>query len=260
MILWLWLKLKVAVQLYTIRDKVSDDYVNALKIVSRIGYKGVEFTEQLFGEVPADKLRRLLNDLKITPVSVHVNFRNLINKLDDVIGEAVKLGLKYIVSEPSVREISSLNDSLRIAKIMNEIGERIKEAGMLLGMHNHAAEFESRIGDKTVYDLLVENTDPSLVFFQPDVYWIMYAGYDPVDVIRNLKGRCHLIHIKDMKNLGTKEFAELGRGIIDFKAIIETGDEAGADWYIVENDRPSVDSFESIRMALEYLRENFAVE
>jgi len=191
---------------------------------------------------------------------VHVNFRNLIDKLYDVIGEAVKLSLKYIVPEPSVKEINNLDNSLRIAKIMNEIGERIKKAGMLFGMHNHAAEFERKIGDKTIYDLLVENTNPSLVFFQPDVYWIMYAGYDPVRVIKNLKGRCHLMHIKDMKNPGAKEFAELGQGIMDFKAIVKAGDEAGADWYIVENDRLSVDSFESIKIAPEYLRENFTVK
>jgi len=251
---------KVAVQLYTIRDKTSSDYVNALKVVSQVGYKGVEFAGHPFGTVSAEELKRLLGKLGLMPVSAHVAFRDLIEKPSNVIGYAVKLGLKYIVSEPNVREMKSLEDCLEAAESMNDIGRRIKDAGMLFGMHNHAIEFEKKFEGRTVYDILVENTDPALVFFQPDVYWIKYAGYDPVEIISRLRDRCHLIHLKDMKDPESKAFAELGRGIIDFKAIIEAGERSGADWYIFENDRPSVDSFESIKIALEYLRENFDVE
>jgi len=252
--------MKVAVQLYTIRDKVSKDYVNALKKVSEIGYKGVEFAGHPFGTIPVEELKKLLDELNLIPVSAHVSFKGLVEEPDKIIGYAEKLGLKYVVSEPNVREMKSLEDCLKVAETMNRIGERVKEAGMLFGMHNHAIEFEKKFEGRTVYDILIENTDPALVFFQPDVYWVKYAGYDPVEVIKKLKGRCYLVHLKDMKNLKTKTFAELGQGIIDFKAIIEAGEESGVDWYIVENDRPSVDSFESIRIALEYLKKNFKVE
>ena len=252
--------MKVAVQLYTIRDKISRDYVNALKVVSQVGYRGVEFAGHPFRTVSAEELKRLLMKLGLIPVSAHVGFKDLIEKPNKIISYAMKLGLKYIVSEPNVREMRSLKDSLEAAESMNDIGGRIKDAGMLFGMHNHAIEFERKFEGRTVYDILVENTDPELVFFQPDVYWIKYAGYDPVEIISRLRNRCHLIHLKDMKDPESKAFAELGRGIIDFKAIIEAGERAGADWYIFENDRPSVDSFESIKIALDYLREKFVVE
>jgi len=53
--------------------------------------------------------------------------------------------------------------------------------------------------------------DPALVFFQPDIYWIKYAGYDPFEIINRLRGRCPLIRLKYMNDPESKAFAELGR-------------------------------------------------
>ncbi|MEM3545800.1 MAG: sugar phosphate isomerase/epimerase [Candidatus Bathyarchaeia archaeon] len=111
-----------------------------------------------------------------------------------------------------------------------------------------------------IYEILVKNTDPSYVFFQPDVYWIYYAGYDPCEVIKALKNRCFLIHLKDMKDKVSRGFIELGRGIIDFKAVVEVCESSGVEWYVVETDIPTMDSIESARSSLEYLRRNFKVE
>ncbi len=58
----------------------------------------------------------------------------------------------------------------------------------------------------------------------------------------------------------SKRFVELGRGIIDFKAVVEARDSSGVEWYIVENDVPTMDSIESAKFSLEYLRKNFKVE
>lgn len=127
-------------------------------------------------------------------------------------GYAKEVGLEYIVSEPNVRAINSLKDCIKVAEKMDVVGGRAREYGLKFGMHNHAIEFEKKVGEDTVYSLLIENTSPSLVFFQPDVYWISYAGYDPCDVIRSLRGRCDLVHLKDMKDRVSKEMVELGEG------------------------------------------------
>ena len=252
--------MKVALQLYTIRDKIAKDYVKALETVAKIGYKAVEFAGHPFGTVPVRELKELLQKLGLKAISAHVDFKKLKEKPDELLNYAKELGLIYIVSEPNIKEIKSYDECIQVAKTMNEIGRKVKEYGMKFGMHNHAIEFEVKFEGKTVYDIFLENTDPSLVFFQADVFWIKYAGYDPVEVLKKLKGRCLLVHLKDMKDEVSKDFAELGQGILDFKKIVQVGDEIGVEWYIVENDRPSVDSFESIRIALEYLRKNFKVE
>ncbi|MBS7618817.1 sugar phosphate isomerase/epimerase, partial [Candidatus Bathyarchaeota archaeon] len=115
-------------------------------------------------------------------------------------------------------------------------------------------EFEKKIDGTPVYDILVENTDPSYVFLQPDVYWIYYAGYDPCEVIKALKNRCFLVHLKDMKDKVSKRFIELGCGVIDFKAVVEVCESSGVKWYIVENDVPTMDSIESAKFALDYFK------
>lgn len=252
--------MKVALQLYTIRDKVKENYIDALEKVAEIGYKYVEFAGHPFLSVDVNKLRDFLDNIGVKAVSAHVGFDLILSDPDRVLKYASSLGLKYIVSEPDIRKMSNVKDCLDAASKMNSIGRKTLEYGIKFGMHNHAIEFDKKFNGRTVYDILIENTESDLVFFQPDVYWIKYAGYDPVDILSRLNGRCYLIHLKDMKDIESKDMIELGQGIIDFKVIVETGEKVGTDYYIVENDRPSMDSLESVRIALEYLKENFDVE
>lgn len=253
--------MRVALQLYTVRDKIAKDYKHALRMVRESGYKAVEFAGHPFSTVDADELRGLLDQLGLKPISAHVGFDVLDSgKRNDVFQYAFKLGLKYVVSEPDVRRINDFSICVEVVEKMNSIGKDADSYGLKFGMHNHAVEFEKKIDGKPVFDILVEKTDPSYVFFQPDVYWIQYAGYDPCEVIEALRDRCFLIHLKDMKDKVSRRFIELGCGIIDFKAVIEACESSGVEWYIVENDLPTMDSIESAKFALDYLKKNFKVE
>lgn len=252
--------MKVALQLYTVRDKMKVDYISTLRAVADVGYKYVEFAGHPFMSIDVLDLKKFLNEIGIKPVSAHVGFNDLENGFNEIISYAKSLGLKYLVSEPDVREISSLNECLKITEKMNKIGKKVSDNGLRFGIHNHAIEFNKKFDGKTVYDIFVENTDPSLVFFQPDVYWIKYAGYDPVKVIEKLENRCFLVHLKDMKDEVSKDMIELGQGILNFKDIVKACEKAGTEYYIVENDRPSMDSIISVKKALEYLKENFEIE
>jgi len=253
--------MKVALQLYTVRDKVAKDYKTALRMVRESGYKAVEFAGHPFSTVEVGELRELLDQLGLKSVSAHVSFDILESDRRDVVFKyACRLGLKYLVSEPDVRRIDDLNTCIEVTKKMNSIGKDAESYGLKFGMHNHAIEFEKKIKGAPIYEILVKNTDPSYVFFQPDVYWIYYAGYDPCEVIKALKNRCFLIHLKDMKDKVSRGFIELGRGIIDFKAVVEVCESSGVEWYVVETDIPTMDSIESARSSLEYLRRNFKVE
>lgn len=253
--------MKVALQLYTVRDKVAKDYKSALRMVRESGYKAVEFAGHPFSTVDADELKELLDQLGLKPVSAHVSFDVLESeKRDAVFKYACKLGVKYLVSEPDVRRIDDLSACIKIAEKMNSIGRDVESHGLKFGMHNHAVEFEKKMDGTPIFDLLVEKTDPSYVFFQPDVYWVYYAGYDPCEVIKALRNRCFLVHLKDMKDRVSRRFIELGRGVINFKAVVEVCESSGVEWYIVETDIPTMDSIESAKSSLEYLKRNFKVE
>lgn len=253
--------MKVALQLYTIRDKVTKDYKRALHMVRESGYKAVEFAGHPFLTVDSGELKSLLNQLDLKPVSAHVSFDVLeSDRRDNIFKYSSELGLKYVVSEPDVRRIDDLSMCVKVAEKMNFIGREAEKYGLKFGMHNHAIEFEKKIDNTPIYEIFVEKTDPAYVFFQPDVYWIYYAGYDPCEVINALKNRCYLVHLKDMKDKISRSFIELGRGIIDFKAVIKSCESSGVEWYIIETDIPTMDSIESAKCSLDYLRRNFKVE
>jgi sugar phosphate isomerase/epimerase len=127
----------------------------------------------------------------------------------------------------------------------NKIGEKCQAQGLKFGYHNHAFEF-NKIEGTTMYDYMVENTDPSLVFFQMDVYWVVRGGQSPVDYFKKYPGRFELLHIKDNKELGQS-------GMVGFDAIFNNIDKSGAKHIIVEVERYDFPPIESIKRSLDYL-------
>jgi len=252
--------LKVALQLYTIRDKIAIDYKWALRKVVEIGYRAVEYAGYPFLTVHVDELKGLMKELGLKAVSAHVSYDLLKTDVSRVLNYASRMGLEYIVSEPDIKRISTRAEAVEVAEEMNKLGREIAKRGMRFCMHNHAVQFERKVSGRPVYMILVEESDPRYVHFQLDTYWVKYAGYDPAEVLRILEDRCPLIHLKDMRDEETREMTELGHGIIDFRKVVRIAERIGVQWYIVENDRPSLDSLESARAALAYLRREFSIE
>ncbi len=125
---------------------------------------------------------------------------------------------------------------------------------MALYYHNHAFEFEP-LGGTTGMEILLAETDPELVGFECDVYWVQYGGQDPAAFIQAHAGRFPLIHLKDMVGEGDgRTFAEVGEGKIDFAAIFAAAEAQGAAWYIVEQDTCQRPSLESAKLSLENLK------
>ena len=248
---------RIALQLYTVRDQIARDWRGTLERVAAAGYRAVEFAGDPFMSVLAGELKRFLEGVGLKPVSAHVSYRDLRSSSERVLSYAAELGLSFVVAEPDVRWVASERDAAKLAEEVSEVGRAVARRGMRYAMHNHAVQFERLVGGRPVYWLLVELTDPRYVYFQPDVYWIKYAGHDPVEVIERLRGRCPLVHLKDMRDERTREMAEIGEGVIDFAKIVEAGSRAGVEWYIVEHDHPPGDSVESARRMLNYLKSRF---
>lgn len=237
----------IALQLYTLRDYAQKDFVGTLKNVSKIGYQGVEFAG--YGNMKAGELKSLLDDLNLKPAGSHVGIDMLTENLDDVIDYNLKIENHFIVCP--WQKYSGKDDFISFARVLNEIGKKCKENGLGLCYHNHAHEFE-RFNGICGFDLLVENTDPNLVYFEIDVYWLKYAGADPISYIRKLGKRMPLIHIKDMEKVG-RDFAEVGTGIMDIQGIVSES-KANVQWLIVEQDKCRRDPYESVKISLENLK------
>lgn len=222
------------VQLYTVRELLQDDFYATLEEIAALGYEELEFAG-LFDHVP-EEVREHLNSLGLRSPATHISLMQLENDFDGVVEEAQALGQHYVVV-PSLSEDdrASLEDYRRVADRFNELGEELQAEGLQLGYHNHAFEFE-RFDDGLGYDVLLEETDPSFVTMEMDLYWVVEAGEDPLDYIDRYPGRFALFHVKDRTEEG--EMVAVGEGAIDFEAIFARAEEAGLEHAFVEHDNP----------------------
>ena len=139
------------------------------------------------------------------------------------------------------------------AEKFNKMGEIAKKNGIQFGYHNHAFEFE-KMEDQIPYDLLLSQTDPSLVTFEMDLYWVTKGGYNPVDYFKKYPGRFQLWHVKDMTKTDDMFFAPVGSGRIDFSTIFAERKTSGMKYFFVEQDSfKDLDAFESVEMSFKYL-------
>ena len=103
-----------------------------------------------------------------------------------------------------------------------------------------------------MYDVLLKNTDPSLVHMELDLGWVIVAGKDPLDYFSNFKGRFPLWHLKDM-DLVKKHSTEFGKGGLDIKKMLRNGKQSGMKYFFVEQEEYASTPFESMRQNMDYL-------
>ncbi|TVY03005.1 sugar phosphate isomerase/epimerase family protein [Cohnella terricola] len=239
----------IAVQPYTVREAMSIDYVGTLEKLAAIGFEGIELGLPPEG-MTLGQQKALLDRLHLQVVGAHASFDNLdvdFRRLTDYLQQT---GGQYIAV--SMR-FDSKDDALRKAEQFNRIGEICREGNATFVYHNHDWEFE-RFDGESVLDLLLRETDPQLVKYEIDTYWVRKGGEDPASFIRKLQGRCPLLHIKDMEPGEEQFFAEIGEGILDFPAIAEAAASVGTEWLVVEQDFSRRDPFESLAISYRNLQ------
>jgi len=167
---------------------------------------------------------------------------------DTAIQAHKEAGMKYIVT-PWMPTPATLADLQAYCDYYNQIGEKCNVAGLRFGYHNHDFEFKE-IEGQLMYDYMLNNTDPSKVFFQMDVYWVVKGGKDPVDYFNNYPGRFELLHIKDELELGRS-------GEVDFESSYNNAETAGAKYMIVEVERytEGLTPFESVKESYDFLND-----
>lgn len=224
---------RVGLQLYTLRNEMSQDFAGTLARVAELGFKEMEFAGYM-GQ-PAAAVRRMLDANGLTSPASHIQLQAIRDNLAGEIETAVTLGQKYIVVPIVPANERTIDDYHRHAEALNRAGEACKSAGLKMGYHNHSFEFELVEGQRP-YDLLVEETDPELVAMELDLFWIVNAGIDPIEYINKYPGRFKMLHVKDMDTHG--RMTDVGRGEIKFAEIFSRLDTGGFEHYFVEHDNP----------------------
>lgn len=243
---------RISLQLYSVNDETQKDFIGTIKKVAAMGYKGVEFAG-FFG-TPAAELRSVLDGLGLKSVASHTSMELLKNNLAEVIEYNKKIGTDHIICP--WWKLESYEDCRSTAHFFNEAAKMISSEGMKLGYHNHEHEFRL-IDGRYALDLLLEMTDPELFTLQADVYWVEYAGVDPIQYIKKHGSRCKVLHLKDMNSKPEKGQTEVGNGIINIKGIIEEGMNVGTQWFTVEQEEFKNSSLEGVQAGLENIKKMF---
>jgi sugar phosphate isomerase/epimerase len=236
----------IGLQLYTLRRPFSEDPMGTLSRIRETGYDSVEFAAPLTMDFAAFGAH--LRAIGLDCPSAHFGLADLAERPDAVLRAAEALGCRYVVMpyvEPERR------DWTHVVAVLAAFAPRARDAGMRLAYHHHDFEFEAAGGVRP-FDRLLAETDPALVHFELDVYWLKKAGEDPGAVIERLHGRVKLLHLKDY--LADGAMTDVGAGTLDFPALLAAGDAAGVEHSFVEHDFPPKPYWPSVEASLRHLR------
>jgi sugar phosphate isomerase/epimerase len=248
----------IGLQLYTLRQMAEKDLSSVLHEIRAAGYEQVELTSQVYTH-PAKQLQAMIADSGLTAPSGHFEYAGFAANFS----YAKSLGLKWLVC-PMIPEDQWTADGFRrAAQRFNALGKRARDMGMNFAFHNHDYEFRKIDGNSTGYDILVKETDPEVVSFELDCYWVAQAGLDPTEMLRHLGRRVRMLHLKDLKpgfppsndmTATSAHFTEVGRGKLHWPEILAQAQRLQVEHYFVEQDKTDGPPLKSIRISYEYLR------
>ncbi len=252
---------QVAAQLYTVRDylKTPKDIEITLKKIRKIGYLAVQVSGM--GPIPEEDLMKILKDNGLICCATHESSEQILNEPEKVVERLEKLKCKYTsYPYPANVIMDSVKDVKKFAKKLNSAGKVLYQSKQVLTYHNHHIEFQ-KVGEKTVLELIYNETNPQYLQGEIDTYWVQYGGGNPTDWCNRLKKRLPLIHLKDYKI--TKDckidFAEIGSGNLDWKTIIPAAEKSGCKWFIVEQDTCPGDPVDSLKKSFHFIQENLCI-
>ena len=234
-----------AIQLYSVRDSMKKNPKATLKELASYGYKyieGYEGDQGLFWGMSNTDFKKHLDDLGLKMIASHCGETEKLESFNKKCAQSSEIGIDYLICPGLGRGDLGLETFKNHADTFNKCGEIAKKNGLRFAYHNHEYSFKNRKG---IYlqDVLMNNTDPALVDFEMDIYWVVVAGEDPLKWFDKHPGRFTHCHVKDLIERETKnrrgdlfESCTLGKGSIDFQKIISYGAKKGLHTFIVEQE------------------------
>lgn len=230
----------IAVQLYTVRDVARNDFPGTLRRLADGGVRAVEFAG--YGGMSIDSLESLLLELGLRVAGAHIPVADWEQRPTESLAVLAALGGEYAVVPyvPEERR-ASVAAARELAVDLNRWAAVARDQGIGFAYHHHAFEFAPLPdGDgATLFDVLVQETDPGLVKFEIDVYWAARGGVDPVRLLRDLEARVPLLHLKDLGAGPDQPDVPAGEGTLPWNDILPAAIAAGATWWIIEQDNPT---------------------
>ena len=233
----------VGFQSWAVKDMLGKDFQGTLKMMADMNYKLIELCSPAgykdigFGFLvdmkPAD-IRKTINDAGLQCPSCHFGFGEFADdKIDTSIQFAKEIGLSQMICSTFwLPKTATLNDYLSNADKLNTAAEKIKQAGMQCGFHNHEFEF-AQLEGQLIYDALMKRFNPDLVKMQFQTE-VINLGYKAADYFNKYPGRFISSHLSDWT--ADKKEVPIGQGIIDWKEFFAAAKTGGVKNFFVEMD------------------------
>lgn len=249
-------KRRMALQLYTLREPAQKDLADTLKRVRQMGWEYVQWSGM--PNLPAEKIRAALDTAGLKAISAHVGIEPFERDFETNVKFWKTVGVGDLAPGGMMNDCrATLKDWLNGARRLEALGAKLRATGLRLSYHNHAWEFEKFPDDpRYKLDILLESTTPGHLCAELDLAWIYVGGVDPAAYIRKCKGRCPVIHAKDvvLAKQGRKQtFTPLGQGELNWSEIFAAGDAAGIEWYVYEQDSGVGSPFDYAQASYEFL-------
>lgn len=227
---------RIGVQLWSVKDELKQDFEGTLTKLAAMGFQGVEFAGEFgrFAQDPAG-LRALLDKQGLQCAGAHMDFAALAGeRFRQTTAFYQALGCRNLVIAWDKRGASN-EGAAAIARDLAALAGRLAPLGMRIGYHNHAQEMTGPDG-RTPWDTIAAGT-PQETILQQDVGWTVFAGKDPVAVIRRDPGRTITSHFKAKLAEGTQGKPIIGQDRTDWPAVYAAArGEGGAEWIVLEQE------------------------
>ncbi len=255
---------ELAVQSIIFGGRNSTDLNGMIEDIAAAGFGAIE-AGNLYASHGKEQVDTALSQHGVRISGAHFGYNTFAD--DDLLRSALSYandaGVKYMMCS-GVADGNSVAGYMASAKRFNEVGRLLADCGVKFNYHNHDWEFKD-LGGSTGMDVLLQETDPELVFLNIDVFWLWYAGQDPAEFIRRNANRAGYFHFKDGKRVvdavgkSVPQFLELGGGDVDLKSAYAAVEDTAAMWVVTEQDRTVLTPRESLSISRHFLKSSLGL-
>jgi sugar phosphate isomerase/epimerase len=254
----------LGLQLWSLRlTTMRAGWSQTLDQAKALGFTYVEGGVLPKGVTP-EEYNAKLSSLGLKMVSMHIGYDQLAGDLPAMVAEARALGVRYVVTPwiPHDKDNFTLEDAEKAAANFNTWGAAFKAEGIRYAYHEHGYEFQADPNGDTPFDLIVRSTQPELVCFECDVFWVTHAGQDATKLLAKYPDRFRMLHVKDIRKGAPTGFhtgrapatddVAVGTGQVDWPAVFHQAQADGVQWYFIEDE--SVSPPDNIPLSVAYVK------
>lgn len=251
---------KIGLELYSFRREFAKDLEGTLAMIRDMGFREIEFGGT-YGQTNQG-IKDLFKKFKLRPTSMMFSYEQFRDSLDQIISNAKFFGVTLVGCAwiPHQNEFGSKEAQDAVA-LFNSCGEKLKQSGLHFFYHAHGYEFAPGADNTTLFDYMAKSMKPGTADFELDVFWAWHGGMDPVLLMKKYPGHFVALHLKQMRfgeptglysgKAPDEASVSLNRGVMDFKAILQTAVQTGVDYFYIEDESP--DAVSQVKETLRYL-------